>query len=82
MEPLIEITKDDFTQCDWQKVIDESPKKECFDYSMRFRGKALEALEAGNAKSQQVFILLSNITSMHMKLDTPEEPFGPIMIFN
>jgi hypothetical protein len=81
MEPLIEITKDDFTQSGWQKAIEESRKKECSDYSMLFRAKALEALESGDTKAQQVLILLSNITSMRLKLDSPEEPFGPMVEF-
>jgi hypothetical protein len=82
MEPFIEISKDDFMHSGWQEVINESPNKECFDYSMRFRAKALEAAESSNAKAQQVLILLSDITSMRMKLDSPEEPFGPMMVLH
>jgi hypothetical protein len=80
MEPLLEITKDDFMQSGWQEVIDESPKKECSEYSTHFSAKASEAAEAGDDKRRQIFSLLSNITSMRMKLDSPEEPLGPMTV--
>lgn len=79
MEPLsTDITKDDFTHCGWEMIVAGCDKKECRAYSWHFGAKAREAEEAGDEKSQQIFDLLRDITSMHMKLDNPEEPFGPL----
>lgn len=79
MEPLSpDITMDDFNRCGWEVIVAGSDKKECRTYSRQFGAKALEAEEVGDEKSQQLFGLLRDITSMHMKLDNPEEPFGPM----
>lgn len=79
MEPLsTDITKDDFTQCGWEMIVAGCDKKECRKYSWQFGAKAREAEEAGDEKSRQIFGLLRDITSMHMKLDNPDEPFGPL----
>jgi hypothetical protein len=80
VEPLSDITRDDFTQSGWQGVIEESPKKECSAYSRSFVAKASEATQSGDDKRRQIFTLLGNITSMKMRLDSPEEPFGPMMV--
>ena len=75
-----DLTKEDFMQSGWEVVIAQCDEKECAFYSSRFAAKARDVEEASNIKAQRVFGLLSSITSLHLKLDTPEEPFGPIMV--
>jgi len=77
-----DLTKSDFMQSGWEGVITECEEKECYAYSSRFATKAREAEESGDSKAHQVFVLLSSLTSMHFKLDSPEEPFGPMMVFH
>lgn len=80
MEPLPEdITKDFFLQSGWEEVIAECKEKECNYYSSRFSAKAVELAQAGDTNTQEVFRLLSSITSMYFRLDSPESPFGPMM---
>lgn len=77
MEPLSEdLTKDDLLQSGWESVMAECGDKECFGYSTCFGVRAWEAQEAGDARGQQIFGLLRDVTSMYLKLDSPEDPFG------
>lgn len=79
MEPLsADITKDDFMHSGWEMIVAECDKKECRTYSWQFGAKAREAEESGDEQSRQVFELLRDVTSMHMKVDNPDEPFGPL----
>lgn len=75
-----DLTKEDFLQSDWDKVIVESDEKECYSYSSRFGAKARELDQSGKSKEAKIFALLRDITSLHMKLDSPEEPFGPMLV--
>lgn len=80
MEPLQEnITKDFFLQCGWEGVIADCKEKECNYYSSRFSAKAVDFAQAGDTNTQEVFRLLSSITSMYFRLDSPESPFDPMM---
>jgi hypothetical protein len=77
--PLPEsITKDFFLQSGWESVIAECKEKECNRYSSQFSAKAVEAAQAGDADAQEVFRLLSSITSMYLRLDKPDDPFVPM----
>jgi hypothetical protein len=73
--------KEDFDQCSWQEVITSSEKKDCKAYVSLLSQKAKEAEEQGDNKSQAVFALLYHICSLMLKLDTPNEPFAPMLIF-
>src|ERR1044072_4566615 len=75
-----DLTKEDFLQSDWYSIIVESNEKECYAYSSRFGSKARELDQAENSKEARIFALLRDITSLHMKLDSPEEPFGPMLV--
>ena len=76
------LTKEDLLKSGWESVIAECEDKECVFYSSRFGTKAREAEESDDTKGQRIFVLLASITSMYLKLDTPEEPFGPMMVFH
>lgn len=56
------LTKGDFDQCDWQKVLELSTHKTCSSYFSLFFNKADEAKATGHLKAQQVFTLLGTIT--------------------
>ena len=83
MQPsLDDLTKEDFFNAGWQDIISACEDKECAYYSSRFTARAREAEETGDTKAQRVLMLLSSVTSMYLKLDSPEEPFGPMMVFH
>ena len=79
LEPLNEaITKEFFLRCGWEKAITESKERECNYYSSRFAAMASEAAQTSDVNTQEVFRLLSSLTSMYFKLDSPHQPFGPM----
>lgn len=78
----VTLTKQDFDQYDWQNVIVNCDEKECSAYMSRFFDKASEADTAGDKKAHAIFSLLGAVTSLMLKRDTREEPFGPMAIFN
>lgn len=77
-----DLTKEDFFNADWQDIISACEDKECAYYSSRLPARAREAEEAGDTKAQRIFMLLSSLTPMYLKLDSPEEPFGPMMLMH
>jgi hypothetical protein len=80
--PSIPLSKEDFVQAQWERVISECQDKKCEIYSTHFFDKAREAQEAGNTKSQAVFILLGGITSLMLVPDSSDEPFAPLAVFH
>ncbi len=77
-----EVTREDFLQSGLEDVVAGCGQRRCSAYTSCFAARALEAGAAGDSKGQQIYWLLRDITSMHMKLDSPEEPFGPLAQFN
>ncbi|MDQ3743236.1 MAG: DUF4209 domain-containing protein, partial [Acidobacteriota bacterium] len=77
-----DLTKEDFFSVGWPEVIAGCEDKECAYFSSRLATRARDAEEAGDTKAGQVLALLSSLTSMYLKLDSPEEPFGPMMVFH
>ena len=75
-----ELTKQDFEQCLWQKVIEESENKQCSTYSDNFFSKLHEAKENNNLKEQEMYALLASITSLYLDLDSREQPFKPKVV--
>ena len=51
-----ELTKADFLQSEWSKIIAESDKKECYTYSSRLGAKAREHEQSGNSKEAGVLL--------------------------
>ena len=74
----IELVKEDFLKSGWQDVIFEASPRVCSFFSSRFSAKANESTDI-NIK--EILKLLSSITSMYSKLDTPNDPYGPMMTF-
>lgn len=72
-------TRDDFLQSGWETVIARSNDKECNDYRSHLWQKAREAKDANDPKTEELFRLLGDICSLDLKLDSPEQPFGPMM---
>jgi len=69
-------TRDDFLQSRWETVIARS---KCNDYMSHLWQKAREARDANDPKTEELFRLLGDICSLHLRLESPEQPFGPMM---
>lgn len=76
----IQLSKDDFDNSEWEKVVENSEKKECHYYSSAFFKKANECAENKDLTGQEVFTLLGGITSMMLKPESFSEPFGPVAV--
>ena len=74
----IELTKEDFLKCGWEEAISEAEPKSCGFFSHQLQAKANVSTEP-NVK--EILMLLSSVTSMYSKLDTPNDPYGPMMQF-
>src|SRR6266536_80208 len=79
MNPL---SKSDFDACNWQKVIEQCDQKECRRYSGLFFIEVEKAKLAADAKLQEIFSLLGGITSLYFKLDSDQDPFGPMFVLD
>ncbi|MGH9882758.1 MAG: DUF7380 domain-containing protein [Pyrinomonadaceae bacterium] len=75
----MQLTRDDFLQSRWETVIARSNDKECNYYMSHLWQKAREAKDANDPKTEELFRLLGDICSLNLKLDSPEQPFGPMM---
>jgi hypothetical protein len=69
------LSKDDFVNCNWEEVVENSGEKTCRSYSRVFRNKSQEAEQAGNTKIQIALAILSGITFPALKSESPEQPF-------
>ncbi len=76
----IRVSTDDFGNSEWEKVVENSEKKECHYYSSAFFKKANECTENKDLTGQEVFTLLGGITSMMLKPESFSEPFGPVAV--
>jgi hypothetical protein len=76
----IPLTKKDFEELQWEDLVKKSDKKECFSYFPIFFAKAQEAKVAGEAKAEEIFILLGGVTSMMLKESSTTEPFAPMFV--
>lgn len=72
-------TRDDFLHSGWETVIARSDDKECNYYMSHLWQKAREASDANDSKAEELFRLLGDICSLHLRLDSPDQPFGPMM---
>lgn len=71
-----------FERIRWEEAIGGSDEKECQRYSRLFFSKAKDAEEANDEEAQEAFAVLGGITSMMLKADSREEPFGPMMVLS
>src|SRR5712691_10856371 len=72
------LTKDDFVQSGWQEVIANAHDRECNYYYSCFWNKAREMKDSNDLKTEELFRLLGDVCSLHLKLDSPQQPFGPM----
>lgn len=68
----IEITKEDFEQCNWSSIIENCTKRCCENYYESFK-KEIETVEKGSPE-ERVYSILGSITSLHLNTDSKEEP--------
>ncbi|MDH3359663.1 MAG: hypothetical protein OEL55_02230, partial [Desulfobulbaceae bacterium] len=76
----IPLSKEDFQKSGWEKILENSDKKECHSYGSEFFKKANECAENKDLTGQEVFTLLGDITSMMFKPESFSEPFGPVAV--
>src|SRR6266542_5584398 len=79
--PGAELTKAEVDQIAWQEVVAGCSEKECSAYEQAFYEKAREAQTAGNTEAEALFALRGMICSFHLKLDEPDEPIVPALVF-
>ena len=60
------LMREDFDQCNWQEIINESEKKDCLDYVSRFFEKAHKASESGDLKAKGVSVLLGRFLLLYL----------------
>lgn len=75
----MQATRDDFLRSGWETVIARSDDKECSYYMSHLWQTAREAKDANDQKTEELFRLLGDICSLNLKLDSPDQPFGPMM---
>ncbi|MHC5612357.1 MAG: DUF4209 domain-containing protein [Nostoc sp.] len=73
--PNIPLSKDNFINCNWEEVVNNSEEKTCNHYSRLFSLKFQEAENQGNTQLQVTLAVLSGITSPTLKSESPEQPF-------
>jgi hypothetical protein len=73
------VNKDDFIPSTLEEVLANSRDRECNYYWSHLHKKAREAKEANDPRTEELFCLLGDICTLHLKLDSPEHPFGPMM---
>jgi len=75
----MQATRNDFLQSGWETVIARSNDKECNYYRSHLCQRAREAKDANDQKTEEMFGLFADICSLHLRLDSPDQPFGPMM---
>jgi hypothetical protein len=75
----MQLTNNDFAESGCEEVIANCNDKECNYYRSHFWNKAREAKDSNDEKTEELFRLLGDICSLHLRLDSPEQPFGPMM---
>jgi hypothetical protein len=73
--PNIPLSKDNFINCNWEEVVNNSEERDCNHYSRLFWLKSQEAEQQGNTQLQITLALLSGITSPTLKSESTEQPF-------
>lgn len=76
------LTKSDFEEANWQEVIQVCDEKECASYSREFYKKLDEVREQNNIKGEAIYSLLANITSLHLDIQSPNQPFKPKIVLS
>jgi hypothetical protein len=79
--PGFGVTEEDIRAYDWQAAVAGVQPRECHAYSKAFTMHAKSLQDAGDDRGNRVFRLLAAVASFSPNLDTPDEPFGPFMIW-
>ena len=76
------LTIQDLRDSCWKEAIAQSEKKDCSHYHSLFLARFRQAEESSNQKQQNVFRLLTDITSLFMRSDNCKEPYGPMAVMD
>ena len=69
----IVLSLEEFSQVDWEKIIEQCDRKGCESYSHHF----FEAAENEVATAQDVYEFLGHVTSTMLRSESNSEPFSP-----
>ena len=72
----LRLTRDDFDATDWQAVVTETEKRECWAYLTRYSRRANAARERGDGGAEAVYSLLTFLCSLQFTPDDPADPFA------
>ena len=75
-------TFEDITKYNWEEKLSQADKHNCMCYSGIFNSHAKECEINGDQRGSEIYRLLSDITSMHIDNDDPNNPFKPQVIMN
>ena len=74
------LSKEKFDACDWQSVIQNSPKPLCEEYARLYGESAIVAQSTGNEEEREIFKLLYGVTSLRLDPDLENGPFQPFVM--
>ena len=77
-----ELTRQDFTQCDWKDILSTDSKYGCNYWSDNFQASAKEALDNGEGNRAKVLFLLAAVCSMRLTNKSRNEPYEPMWVWN
>ncbi len=72
------ITLDDFRQVDWESIINNCERKDCFSYSQVLNEQIQVAKSSGDERARRVFRTLYDITKYQLCPSDALNPFGPL----
>ncbi len=77
----VQITKELFDQVAWQNLLISSQDKSCAAYHRIFTEQLRESESKSDERASMVFRLLGSAASLLIRLEHPEQPFYPFIVF-
>jgi hypothetical protein len=71
-------TIEDLTTVDFEEPITGTQCIDCFELYMEFGKAAAAAAVAGDEAARRVFTCLTNVSTLHLKVDDKANPYGPL----
>ncbi len=76
-----DLTPEFLKSVDWEDPIKEVFPNTCEHFYTRLRNAASAAEEQGNATVKGAFVLLGQVSSLHLKPQEKQSPFGPMLVY-
>jgi hypothetical protein len=77
-----EITKRDFDNCGWEKIINQAKRNEYSTISHEFEARSNSLFKKGKLKEAKILNLFAAACSMMLNPNSLDKPFSPLMIMN